>query len=562
MPVEFWREVVDRVAAEAPDTLLLAEAFWLLEGYFVRTLGMHRVYNSAFMHMLRDEKNAEYQNVIRETLAHDARILGRYVNFMSNPDERSAVDQFGRDDKYFGVATLLATLPGLPMFGHGQVEGYAEQYGMEFRRPMRDETSDEGLVARHRREIFPLLHERWRFAEASGFRQLTAREGGAEVPDVFAFANRAEAAPAWADERRSLVVYLNRYPRAHVRIHGVAEALDLEGEADAVVILRDHRSGLDFLREATDLRQRGLEVALDGYRCHVFLAFEVVSGAGWRELAWRIGLDGVADAHTARRRLLEEPLRDAVAAVAASPLVEAAIAPGWMAEARADVPVVERLGVEVSTRPAVDELSHALRRLRDATGSAAEPEPIAASLAGALSRLARGRRLAANTSVAGWLVGDAVASVADAVDRARRVETFDDWDVGAALGARMRGLGYSDAVTWRSMELARAMLAIPPGELVDASDDETVVDAWLERPAVRAASGWNEWEGRRYVSREAWEEVLETIAVRDRLLAVAPDAVVRAAARRLEGRMAAAGYASPEPATPASGTEVGSPGPR
>src|SRR5207249_9081949 len=31
MPVEFWREVVDRVAAELPDTLLLAEAFWLME---------------------------------------------------------------------------------------------------------------------------------------------------------------------------------------------------------------------------------------------------------------------------------------------------------------------------------------------------------------------------------------------------------------------------------------------------------------------------------------------------------------------------------------------------
>ena len=46
MPNEFWREVVDRVAAEVPGTLLLAEAFWLLEGYFVRTLGMHRVYNS------------------------------------------------------------------------------------------------------------------------------------------------------------------------------------------------------------------------------------------------------------------------------------------------------------------------------------------------------------------------------------------------------------------------------------------------------------------------------------------------------------------------------------
>ena len=95
MPAEFWREVVDRVAAEAPDTLLLAEAFWLLEGYFVRTLGMHRVYNSAFMHMLRDEDNAGYRSVIRETVGFDTRILGRYVNFMNNPDERTAIDQFG-----------------------------------------------------------------------------------------------------------------------------------------------------------------------------------------------------------------------------------------------------------------------------------------------------------------------------------------------------------------------------------------------------------------------------------------------------------------------------------
>ena len=63
MPHEFWREVVDRVAAEVPGTLLLAEAFWLLEGYFVRTLGMHRVYNSAFMNMLRDEENAKYRSI-------------------------------------------------------------------------------------------------------------------------------------------------------------------------------------------------------------------------------------------------------------------------------------------------------------------------------------------------------------------------------------------------------------------------------------------------------------------------------------------------------------------
>ena len=88
---------------------------------------------------------------------------------MNNPDERTAVDQFGKGDKYFGVATLMATMPGLPMFGHGQIEGYAESYGMEYRRAYHDETPDQELVARHEREIFPLLHQRWLFAEVDNF---------------------------------------------------------------------------------------------------------------------------------------------------------------------------------------------------------------------------------------------------------------------------------------------------------------------------------------------------------------------------------------------------------
>ena len=76
-----------------------------MEGYFVRTLGMHRVYNSAFMNMLRDEENAKYRSVIKNTLEFDPDIMKRYVNFMSNPDERTAIDQFGKGDKCFGVCT-------------------------------------------------------------------------------------------------------------------------------------------------------------------------------------------------------------------------------------------------------------------------------------------------------------------------------------------------------------------------------------------------------------------------------------------------------------------------
>jgi len=157
MPVEFWREVVERINNELPNTLLLAEAFWLMEGYFVRSLGMHRVYNSAFMHMLMKEENDKYRKLIKNTLEFNPEILKRYVNFMSNPDEETAVNQFGKGDKYFGVAVMMLTLPGLPMFAHGQIEGFSEKYGMEYKRAYYDEVVDDHLVWRHKREIFPIL---------------------------------------------------------------------------------------------------------------------------------------------------------------------------------------------------------------------------------------------------------------------------------------------------------------------------------------------------------------------------------------------------------------------
>jgi len=511
MPQEFWREVVDRVAQEVPDTLLLAEAFWLMEGYFVRTLGMHRVYNSAFMHMLRDEKNAEYQQVIRETVSFDARILGRYVNFMNNPDERSAIDQFGSHDKYFGVATLLATLPGLPMFGHGQFEGYSEQYGMEFRRAQRDEWPDQGLIDRHHRQISPLLHERWRFSGAGGFRQLTALEGGGATHDVFTFANDAESGPRGAMEKRSLVVYLNRYPQAHVRIPGVAKALSLGFDPDGYVILHDHRSGLDYLRQIGDLRENGLELVLDGYGCHVFLEFEEVSdagGAGWAELAQRQGLAGMPDAHVTLRRMRDEPVREAVRAVFSTRVAEEAFLPDAMSDRDT------RAGSDAA-RTAVAE---AFKRLATVVGTDEDTVSVAyeASRLAAKVRGVRPRLLA--QALAGWTVFKAIGDIACDGHAERTVEAFDEWDGAAAVGDLARKSGTGDAQAWRAAELARALLAVDPGELLKAADQDGLPQAWFELDAVRAATGWNEWEGKTYISAEAWDEFVDAVAEREMLL--------------------------------------------
>jgi glycosidase len=290
IPNEFWREVVDRVAAEVPDTLLLAEAFWLLEGYFVRTLGMHRVYNSAFMHMLRDEDNAKYRAAIKNTLEFDPQILKRYVNFMSNPDEKTAIEQFGDGDKYFGVATVLSTLPGLPMFGHGQVEGFREKYGMEFRKPKRDETPNEGLIGGHEWKIFPLLHRRYLFADVEQFFlfDLFTAEGSVDE-NVFAYSN------IHGDER-GLVVYHNRFGETagwikisaayldkntgDLRQKSLAEALGLPFEG--YVILKDYVTHLEYIRSCEDLWQKGMYLQLHAYQHHVFMDWRFVEDEQWQ----------------------------------------------------------------------------------------------------------------------------------------------------------------------------------------------------------------------------------------------------------------------------------------
>jgi len=299
MPEEFWREVVDRVAQEIPDTLLLAEAFWLMEGYFVRTLGMHRVYNSAFMNMLKNEDNAKYRTSIKNVLEFDPEILKRFVNFMNNPDEDTAIAQFGKDDKYLGVCLMMVTMPGLPMFGHGQVEGFTEKYGMEYRRAYWDENADDYLIQHHEREIFPLMHRRYLFAHVHNFLLYDFFTPEGQVNEnVFAYSN-------CAGEERALVVYHNKYDNASGWIQNSAaysvksgdgdarsiiqktlgEGLKLHNEEDYFCIFRDFITGLEYIRNSKELCDKGLYIELGAYKYHVFVDLYEVQDNEWHHYA-------------------------------------------------------------------------------------------------------------------------------------------------------------------------------------------------------------------------------------------------------------------------------------
>jgi hypothetical protein len=217
---------------------------------------------------------------------------------MNNPDEETAEAQFGKSDKYFGVCIMMVTMPGLPMFGHGQIEGYTEKYGMEYRRAYRDEQVDQDLVRRHEREVFPLMRLRYLFSDVSNFYlyDFFTPEGHVNQ-NVFAYSNSARG-------QHGLVVYHNKFEETSgwvkrssafsVKVNGderrleqreLGQALGLHHQDDYFVIFREHLSGLEFIRRSHQIHEQGLFISLKAFQSQVFLDFREVEDNVWHHYA-------------------------------------------------------------------------------------------------------------------------------------------------------------------------------------------------------------------------------------------------------------------------------------
>jgi glycosidase len=539
MPEEFWRQVVDRVAQEAPDTLLLAEAFWLMEGYFVRTLGMHRVYNSAFMNMLKNEENAKYRASIKNVLEFDPEILKRFVNFMNNPDEETAVAQFGKDDKYFGVCTLMVTMPGLPMFGHGQIEGFAEKYGMEYRRAYWDEQPDPYLIQRHEREIFPLMKRRYLFADVQNFLlyDFFTPEGTVNE-NVFAYSNRA-------GEERALVVYNNKYEGAQGWIRTsvafavktgqgdgrmlvqktLGEGLGLHADPNYFCIFRDHVTGLEYIRNSRQLCDQGLYVELGAFKYHVFLDFREVQDDAWQHYAQLTAyLDGrgVPSIEEALQDLLvqpiQQPFRELVNAAMFRRLIAARLTEAGRLLDQALLDEVE------------GKLVHLLREAKRFSGASGDEVALAQALRRELEAIlqlpALGREgitskrsyqtaarylragLVADPCVWGTLIGwwsvHALGKLADPRDFAPQSRSWiDEWRLGKVMAAVLQALGVAEPEARRAVLLIKVLTSHQRWE----RRVDVLLRALIEDNDVRQFLQVNRYQGVLWFNKEAFDQL-------------------------------------------------------
>jgi glycosidase len=537
IPNEFWREVVDRCAVEAPNTLLLAEAFWMMEGYFVRTLGMHRVYNSAFMNMLKNEDNAKYRATVKNTMEFDPEILKRFVNFMNNPDEETAVAQFGKGDKYFGICTLLVTMPGLPMFGHGQIEGFEEKYGMEYRRSYRDEQPDGFLVDRHEREIFPLMKRRYLFSGSEMFRIYDLYCNGSVNENVFAYTNRV-----WTShgEEKALIFYNNSYYEtsgwinvsdpevpdgAGKRRDKLSEALAIHGENQYFTLLREQKANLWYIRSSKAICENGFFVGLKGYETQVYLDIHEVADDAkgrWARLNNDLNGRGVPDPLAGIKdiflgelyyrftELFKQEVIDVLCDMKgkSSALVESLKTPVETfiktaahyiegADGAYDVWSAKDEEGETIKFTAVDKAAlwkefesfiNRLEKIKDALKKPATP--LLADITDSITK----RQLLCAVSLGYGLLSLLRSIIGKEADGRHAADlAFTHWDLGRKLREIFYRFGATDAEAWRITDIARAVLSktsvekppvsVPAKKLPSVGKEKLPVFKWTGEPA-------------------------------------------------------------------------------
>ncbi len=548
MPEEFWRQVVDRVAQEAPDTLLLAEAFWLLEGYFVRTLGMHRVYNSAFMNMLKDEENANYRSVIKNTLEFNPEVLKRFVNFMSNPDEETAVSQFGKGDKYFGVCTMMVTMPGLPMFGHGQIEGFTEKYGMEYRYAKWDEQPDQELIQRHEREIFPLMKRRHLFAGVEHFflYDFFTPEGYVNE-NVFAYSNRS-------GDERVLVLCHNKYDSARGWVRSsvaysikscegdertliqkdLGEGLGLTADQDYFSIFRDNVTGLEYIRNSRELCEQGLYVELGAYGYHVFIDFREVRDNQWHhytQIAHYLNGRGVPSIEDALKEWLLQPVQHAFKELVNSEmfrrLTEARII---QPQAQLDQKLIEEIEKKMidllreaqrlsGGREDVITIAREVRHKLEAilylpiiTSRFPRLQPKGVKAAAEYLH----KKLTDSTytwgTLFGWLFVHALGKVVNQGDFAgQSCAWMDEWRLGKTIVSVLRDLGLEETDAWSSLTVIKLRTGHQRWFEVKPSDQKqtyAILESLLKDGEVQQFLRVNQYNDILWFNKEAFEEML------------------------------------------------------
>jgi len=240
---EFWQEATRAL----PDLVWLAEVYWDME-WRMQELGFKFTYDKRLYDRLRDGSAGE----VRDHLRADLRYQSKMARFLENHDEPRCAAVFPRE-RIAAVVTLLATLPGMRFYHHGQLSGAQTFVPMPLdqARPDADDRELRELYEKVLRLDADVFHAgEWQLLEAEP-------AGDDTFQDLIAYSWHSPT------DHRLIVVNLgNRGAQGKVRKAAVGGSRNC--------VFRDLLNGNEYRWEREEIERNGLYVKLAPYQTHVF----------------------------------------------------------------------------------------------------------------------------------------------------------------------------------------------------------------------------------------------------------------------------------------------------
>ena len=244
LETEFW----SLLREEIPGFILIGEAYGDT-ALSLLDLGLDFVYDKAlYDHLLWGDPSG-----VRQILQSSERLQARLVRFLENHDEQRSLKALG-PARLRPAAWLVATVPGIKLYHHGQLEGRRHRIPVQLCRG-REEPADADLVEFYRQVLETTSQEcfrRGRFA-------LEAVQPAGDESHLHLIATSR----TFGAETRLVVVNLTgEYAQGRI---APGRSLKL-GQDYRFLDLVDSRV---YRRSASELEQ-GLHVMLQPYQTHVF----------------------------------------------------------------------------------------------------------------------------------------------------------------------------------------------------------------------------------------------------------------------------------------------------
>jgi Alpha amylase, catalytic domain len=245
-PGEFWSEAITALPREF---VWLAEVYWNCEAP-IQSLGFQFTYDKGLYDALHDGHIDE----VHTRLAADIAAQSHAARFLENHDEARAAATFGAA-KLEAFATLIATLPGMRFYHHGQLDGRKIHLPIPLAvaAPEKPDTATRAFYERILKFADePVFHSgQWKLLEVSSagddtFRNLVAYQ--------------------WLSNNARKIVAVNLAAATSQGRVRIAEGISASQQYTFLDQLHD----VPYPRAGAEIAESGLYIRLDPFCAHLF----------------------------------------------------------------------------------------------------------------------------------------------------------------------------------------------------------------------------------------------------------------------------------------------------